>query len=113
MTQSTNQQPLSFKPVFTIKECQDIEASYKEEWGFSRRVMMEILSNSSEQLMERFKDIENNEETGEAFLEILKLIESYQDHLKAGVELCKSAYLRLLTVGEQIVEISKQQEVAL
>ena len=108
MKKITKNQPLSFKPVFTKKKSEEIESAYYTNWTFHRKVMMRVLSRSSEQLMEDFKDVEKEEEAGEAFLEILKVIESYQTRLKAGVELSESALARLLAVGEQIVEISKQ-----
>jgi hypothetical protein len=81
--------------------------------GSSSESMQGVLCKSSEQLLEDFKDVNIDEEAGEVFLDILEIIEDYQAHLESGVELCKSAYVRLLTIGEQIIEISKGQEVGL
>jgi len=99
--EATEKAPLSFEPIFTEKKEVEIERAYNTSWGIKRRIMMDVLSRSSEELVEIYAKA-SAEDDGEMLLSIIDQIAEYRDHLKAGVELATSALTRLCMIVEHI-----------
>ncbi len=91
-----------FDAAFTLEQVESIESNYNARWGFKRRLMMAILSKSSQELMDGFPELAKN--NGEAYFEVIDQLEDYLDHLKSAAELAESSLNRLVFVGEYLTQ---------
>lgn len=91
-----------FDAAFTLEQVESIESNYNARWRFKRRLMMAILSKSSQELLDGFPELAKN--NGEAYFEVIDQLEDYLDHLKSAVQLAESSLYRLVFVGEYLTQ---------
>lgn len=91
-----------FDAAFTLEQVESIESNYNARWCFKRRLMMAILSRSSQELLDGFPELAKN--NGEAYFEVIDQLEDYLDHLKSAVQLAESSLNRLVFVGEYLTQ---------
>ena len=91
-----------FDAAFTLEQVESIESNYNARWRFKRRLMMAILSRSSQELLDGFPELAKN--NGEAYFEVIDQLEDYLDHLKSAVQLAESSLYRLVFVGEYLTQ---------
>lgn len=89
-----------FDAAFTLEQVESIESNYNARWRFKRRLMMAILSRSSQELLDGFPELAKN--NGEAYFEVIDQLEDYLDHLKSAVQLAESSLARLLLVEQYL-----------
>ena len=109
MSKSIATQNPVFAPIFTKEKVGFLEEQYETTWGRNRRVMMEILSLSSDQLLDVLAKAKESEGDAEVTLAMTKAIINFRTHLYAGIELADSALARITTVGDFIVETSNDK----
>lgn len=93
---------INFDPVFTKEQVLKAGEEYNATWGVKSRIMMAVLSKSGQNLVDTLTSMLAEDETGEEYFEMIRCIEDYEEHLKAGIELAQSAIARLLTVAQYV-----------
>lgn len=91
---------IDFEPAFSEEEMYKSESEHNTTWGVNRRAMMVILSKSGREMVEMVESMAAEEEGMETFFEMIHLLSDYEQYLRAGLELVKTAQARLLMAGQ-------------
>ncbi|MEM0909832.1 MAG: hypothetical protein AAGJ37_02590 [Pseudomonadota bacterium] len=89
---------IEFEPVITQAQ---IDKKEPDDHGFYRRAMLLLLTQSSQEMRTTFGQ---SDDSKDALLTAIELTAEYEKHLKALLEMNKSAQARLLIIGQQIAE---------
>lgn len=101
-TDQSKQNPINFAPAFTKEQAFKLEDEYNTTWGVNRRIMMMILSKSSDAMSDMLVSIISEDSAAETYFAMVEQISDYEQHLKYGIELAQSATARLLLVTQNI-----------
>lgn len=99
---AANQFNINFHPVFTKEQVFKAEEEYNSTWGVKSRIMMMVLSQSGQNLVDNLTSMLADDDAAEEYFEMIRYIEDYEQHLKAGIELTQSAIARLLMVAQYV-----------
>ncbi|MGZ8226584.1 MAG: hypothetical protein ACXWT3_08115 [Methylococcaceae bacterium] len=99
---AANQFNIDFDPVFTKEQVFKAEEEYNTTWGEKRRITMMTLTQSGQSLVDNLAAMLADDCAVESYFEMIRYIEDYEQHLKAGIELTMAATARLLMVAQHV-----------